>query len=55
MNRTNEESAERQAKNDRGDPGWRDRKYPNGQSMFADDGTMLDEHGNRSIFDDVDE
>jgi hypothetical protein len=30
-------------------------KYPNGKPMFAPDGTMLDDKGNRSIFDDVDE
>ncbi len=30
-------------------------RHPNGQRMWADDGTLLDEHGNRSIFDDVDE
>jgi hypothetical protein len=35
--------------------GWRAKKHPNGQPMFNADGTMLDEHGNRSIFDDVDE
>lgn len=29
--------------------------YANGAPMFADDGTMLDDKGNRSIFDDVDE
>ena len=29
--------------------------YPNGKPKFAEDGTMLDERGNRSIFDDVDE
>jgi hypothetical protein len=29
--------------------------YPNGAPMFAPDGMMLDEQGNRSIFDDVDE
>jgi hypothetical protein len=29
--------------------------YNNGKPMFSSDGTMLDEHGNRSIFDDVDE
>lgn len=28
---------------------------PNGTPMFAASGTMLDEKGNRSIFDDVDE
>lgn len=34
--------------------GLKDKKHPNGNPMFAPDGTMLDEHGNRSIFDDVD-
>lgn len=29
--------------------------WPNGAPMFSDDGTMLDENGNRSVFDDVDE
>ncbi|KKX29574.1 hypothetical protein FDR95_00145 [Rhizobiaceae bacterium LC148] len=29
-------------------------KYPNGQRMFSEDRTMLNERGNRSIFDDVD-
>lgn len=29
--------------------------HPNGAPMFATDGTMLDDLGNRSIFDDVDE
>lgn len=29
--------------------------YPGGQPMYAKDGTMLDELGRRSIFDDVDE
>ncbi len=31
------------------------RKHDNGAPMFAPDGTMLDDKGNRSIFDDVDE
>ncbi len=30
-------------------------KYQNGFPMFSRDGTMLDEYGNRSIFDDVDQ
>lgn len=30
-------------------------RYPGGQPMYAPDGTMLDELGNRSIFDDIDE
>lgn len=29
--------------------------HPNGQTKFALDGTLLDEQGNRSIFDDVDQ
>lgn len=29
-------------------------KYPNGQRMYSEDRTMLDDKGNRSIFDDVD-
>lgn len=30
-------------------------RHPNGAPMFAPDGTMLDDKGARSIFDDVDE
>lgn len=30
-------------------------KHPNGKPMFAKDGMMLDDKGNRSIFDDIDE
>lgn len=30
------------------------RKYPNGAPMYAPDGTMLNDAGHRSIFDDVD-
>lgn len=29
-------------------------KHPNGQHQWSPDGTLLDENGNRSIFDDVD-
>ncbi|PBB96697.1 hypothetical protein [Mesorhizobium sp. WSM3862] len=29
-------------------------KHPNGRHVWAPDGTLLDENGNRSIFDDVD-
>ena len=36
-------------------PGWREMRHDNGSAMFAADGTMLDERGNRSVFDDVDE
>ena len=31
------------------------RKYPNGAPMFDKHGMMLDDQGNRSIFDDVEE
>lgn len=30
-------------------------KHKNGAPVFASNGTMLDENGNRSIFDDIDE
>jgi len=33
---------------------WEVKLHPNERPMFALDGTMLDENGNRSIFDDVD-
>lgn len=33
----------------------KDKKHPNGAPMFAPDGMMLDDQGNRSIFDDVDQ
>ena len=33
----------------------RQQKHPNGVHMWAPDGTMLDESGNRSISDDVDQ
>lgn len=36
-------------------PGWRAMTHPGGERLFADDGTMLDALGNRSIFDDIDE
>jgi len=29
-------------------------RHPNGSPVFAPDGTLLDDKGNRSIFDDVD-
>ena len=29
-------------------------KHPNGQHQWSPDGTLLDENGNRSIFDDLD-
>jgi primosomal protein N' len=33
----------------------REQRHANGQHMWSPDGTLLDEHGNRSIFDDVDQ
>jgi primosomal protein N' len=33
----------------------RQQKYPNGAHKWSPDGTLLDEHGNRSVFDDVDQ
>ena len=34
---------------------WESVRYPNGQELFSPNGMMLDQDGNRSIFDDVDE
>lgn len=50
-----DETKEKIAQLDRNSPGWRDLKYPNGAPMYSETGMLLDEHGNRSIFDDVDE
>jgi hypothetical protein len=36
-------------------PTWRTDRLPNGMPMWSLDGTLLDEQGNRSIFDDVDD
>lgn len=37
-------------------PGWRELCYPNGNPKFSPrTGTMLNDDGTRSIFDDVDE
>lgn len=32
-----------------------EQRHPNGAPMWAPDGTLLDDRGNRSVFDDVDE
>ena len=53
-----EEDAEITAKIKRLDastPGWREMTHENGAPKFGGGGMMLDEFGNRSIFDDVDE
>lgn len=34
--------------------GWEAMQHPNGAPMFSRDGTLLDDRGKRSIFDDVD-
>lgn len=36
-------------------PDWRELKHDNGKPKFAPSGMMLDENGNRSIFDDLDD
>jgi hypothetical protein len=40
---------------DRDIPGWQGMVHDNGEHKFDDDGTLLDDQGKRSIFDDVDE
>lgn len=57
MGRDATEAAEKRARMDIDTPGWRDRRYPSGRPVFADDGTMLEDSDERrrSIFDDVDE
>ena len=49
-----EESASSLAQLDMTTPDWRSLKHPNGAPMFSPTGTLLDDQGNRSIFDDVD-
>ena len=57
MGRDATEAAAKRAVMDRETPGWRDKRYPSGRLMFADDGTMMEDSDERrrSIFDDVDE
>ncbi len=50
-----EEVCEKLGALDRVTPGWRTLRHENGTPMFSLDGTMLDDRGNRSIFDDVDQ
>lgn len=40
---------------DRDVPGWRTLRHANGTPQYSPDGTMLDDQGQRSIFDDVDD
>lgn len=49
------ENADKIARLDESTPDWRNLKHENGNAQFSADGTMLDDQGNRSIFDDVDE
>lgn len=47
---------QKKANLDKFTPGWRDLLYENGKPMFnPETGMMLNEHGERSIFDDIDE
>ncbi|HEV2674105.1 MAG TPA: hypothetical protein VGV37_06145 [Aliidongia sp.] len=55
MSNSEQEIAEKAARLDEVHPGWRDQKHSNGSPLWASDGTLLDERGNRSIFDDIDE
>lgn len=50
-----QKQAERQKKIDKLPEDWRTQTHPNGRPMWSPDGTLLDDKGNRSIFDDVDE
>ncbi len=52
---TADDNSEKIAQLDAAVPDWRGRTYANGARMFREDGMMLDEQGNRSIFDDIDE
>lgn len=47
--------AEKRRDLDQYHPEWRQMKHTNGRPMFSKNGMMLDENGNRSIFDDVDD
>lgn len=40
---------------DKYSPDWRSARHDNGLPVYSLDGTMLDDKGNRSIFDDVDQ
>lgn len=53
MGRNAREAAANRKQLDRYTPDWRTMTHANGKPMFATDGTMLDEKGNRSIFDDL--
>lgn len=53
MSRTKEEAEQNRKDLDRYCSGWRDMKHTNGAPKFSRDGTMLDDKGTRSIFDDV--
>jgi len=50
-----DELAEKVRNLDRDAPGWRTLKHDNGAPKFSPNGMLLDEVGNRSIFDDLDE
>lgn len=47
--------AEKRSWMDQNTPDWRTLTHTNGAPIYAPSGMLLDDHGNRSIFDDVDE
>jgi hypothetical protein len=53
--RSMDEALEKQAQLDVAVPDWRTQAYASGARCYDGDGTLLDENGRRSIFDDVDE
>lgn len=54
MGRSPDEIAEHIRRLDKIRPDWREMRHPTGEREYADDGTMLNPDGTRSIFDDVD-
>lgn len=53
--RSPDEVLERIRLNDLADPAWREKRHPSGAPMYSAEGMLLDDQGNRSIFDDIDE
>lgn len=54
MSYSPKELAEKRRRNDKYNPGWRQQKHANGAPKYHEDGTLLNDQGKRSIFDDVD-
>jgi hypothetical protein len=55
MSRDLKEAQATRSRLDQDLPRWREMLHENGNHKFAQDGTMLDDKGNRSIFDDLDD